>query len=211
MKRQVKRLTALLLAAFMILSCAMPTMAASKGPSKTILKAYAKTLQKYGSSYNFALIYFDNDAIPELLLTPRFSAHIARAQLFTYKKGKVVEYKYAGSDYGRFFYVPKKGIAINDAWANGYGSITTYKKYSAPARYKVFGKLESGQRSGKAFYYVNGKRVKKSAYTAYTKAYKKKFPARGLNPSNLFPNNRTNINKMLKNYKSVAKLGFHVK
>ncbi len=178
------------------------------GVSKAMLNAYAKKLKEYNSGYNnFALVYFDNDSKPELLITSSFSVHVAVAELYTYKNGKVVEIKDAGSDFGRFIYVPKKGVAIQDAWANGYGSITKYLKYNSSYSYKTLAKFESVYTGGSEVYKYNGSKVSKATYTSKTNSFIKKYPKKALNPEDLLSVDSSNINKMLKNYKSVVKTG----
>ena len=64
------------------------------------LTAYQKKLTRLDSRYNkFALIYLDKDSIPELLITPKETVHIATSDVYVYTGGKLKKLKYAGSDF----------------------------------------------------------------------------------------------------------------
>ena len=72
------------------------------------LTAYQKKLTRLDSRYNkFALIYLDKDSIPELLITPKETVHIATSDVYVYTCGKLKKLKYAGSDFGRLVYSRK--------------------------------------------------------------------------------------------------------
>ena len=72
------------------------------------LTAYQKKLTRLDSRYNkFALIYLDKDSIPELLITPKETVHIATSDVYVYTGGKLKKLKYAGSDFGRLVYSRK--------------------------------------------------------------------------------------------------------
>ena len=63
------------------------------------LTAYQKKLTRLDSRYNkFALIYLDKDSIPELLITPKETVHIATSDVYVYTGGKLKKLKYAGSE-----------------------------------------------------------------------------------------------------------------
>ena len=54
------------------------------------LTAYQKKLTRLDSRYNkFALIYLDKDSIPELLITPKETVHIATSDVYVYTGGKL--------------------------------------------------------------------------------------------------------------------------
>ncbi len=200
-----KRMFALMMAFAMLFSFTVPVAAAS-GPSKAALKAYGAKLKKSGSQCNFALIYFDNNTMPELVITSKYGAHVAVAELYTYKSGKVVQVKNAGSDYGRMIYVPKKSVAVQDAWVNGYGSITKFIKYDSKYKAKTLATFDTNYTSsGKTIYKYNKSKVSKTTYNSKWKTYNKKYPGKILYPSSLYKVNTTNINKMIKNYKSFVK------
>lgn len=72
------------------------------------LTAYQKKLTRLDSRYNkFALIYLNKDSIPELLITPKETVHIATSDVYVYTGGKLKKLKYAGSDFGRLVYSRK--------------------------------------------------------------------------------------------------------
>ena len=104
------------------------------------LTAYQKKLTRLDSRYNkFALIYLDKDSIPELLITPKETVHIATSDVYVYTGGKLKKLKYAGSDFGRLVYSRKKSVVCNSGWINGYGAVATsnsqyYLKKQPPYR-----------------------------------------------------------------------------
>ena len=54
------------------------------------LTAYQKKLTSLDSRYNkFALIYLNKDSIPELLITPKETVHIATSDVYVYTGGKL--------------------------------------------------------------------------------------------------------------------------
>ena len=81
------------------------------------LTAYQKKLTSLDSRYNkFALIYLNKDSIPELLITPKETVHIATSDVYVYTGGKLKKLKYAGSDFGRLVYSRKKSVVCNSGW-----------------------------------------------------------------------------------------------
>lgn len=95
------------------------------------LTAYQKKLKKLDSKiYKFALVYLDKDSIPELVITSKESIHAVYGEIYTYNNGKLKNLKYAGSDFGQFIYSPKKSVACNSSWINGYGAVSTFYRFS---------------------------------------------------------------------------------
>ena len=95
------------------------------------LTAYQKKLKKLDSKiYKFALVYLDKDSIPELVITSKESTHAIYGEIYTYNNGKLKNLKYAGSDFGQFIYSPKKSVACNSSWINGYGAVSTFYRFS---------------------------------------------------------------------------------
>ena len=95
------------------------------------LTAYQKKLKKLDSKiYKFALVYLDKDSIPELVITSKESIHAVYGEIYTYNNGKLKNLKYAGSDFGQFIYSPKKSVACNSSWMNGYGAVSTFYRFS---------------------------------------------------------------------------------
>ena len=89
------------------------------------LQAYADKLSTLaGYSSRFALIYVDNDDVPELVISTG-NMHAGTGTVYAFDGTKLNE-KTSG-DYGNTYYKPRTGYMINDVWINGYGeSITNY-------------------------------------------------------------------------------------
>ena len=113
------------------------------------LTAYQKKLTRLDSQYNkFALIYLNKDSIPELLITPKETVHIATSDVYVYTGGKLKKLKYAGSDFGRLVYSRKKSVVCNSGWINGYGAVATFyrfKKNGKKTKQKNLKKLQTQQ------------------------------------------------------------------
>ena len=145
------------------------------------LTAYQKKLTRLDSRYNkFALIYLDKDSIPELLITPKETVHIATSDVYVYTGGKLKKLKYAGSDYGAVatFYRFKKN-----------GKKTKLKKFEEIA-------------NPTALFKINGKKVSKQKYNAQMKKIEKKYPLKQIWSFDTFELTTDNINNLVKNYKS---------
>lgn len=125
------------------------------------LTAYQKKLTRLDSRYNkFALIYLDKDSIPELLITPKETVHIATSDVYVYTGGKLKKLKYAGSDFGRLVYSRKKSVVCNSGWINGYGAVATFylfKKNGKKTKLKKFEEIANPT----ALFKINGKKVTK--------------------------------------------------
>lgn len=104
-------------------------------------KAYRDYLKGKGYS-TYAFIYFDNDAIPEMI-----ARKDGAPALFTYKKQKVTAYK--NSTPGRYFavigYYQKQGCLVQEYESNGmdpHAYTTTYWTQDGTALYNKLQKLE---------------------------------------------------------------------
>lgn len=166
------------------------------------LTAYQKKLTRLDSRYNkFALIYLDKDSIPELLITPKETVHIATSDVYVYTCGKLKKLKYAGSDFGRLVYSRKKSVVCNSGWINGYGAVATFyrfKKNGKKTKLKKFEEITNPT----ALFKINGKKVSKQKYNAEMKKIEKKYPLKQIWSFDTFELTTDNINNLVKNYKS---------
>ena len=137
------------------------------------LTAYQKKLKKLDSKiYKFALVYLDKDSIPELVITSKESIHAVYGEIYTYNNGKLKNLKYAGSDFGQFIYSPKKSVACNSSWINGYGAVSTFYRLSKTGKstkLKHFDAIVNPKTS----YKINNKKVSKKKYYAEYKKWRK--------------------------------------
>lgn len=166
------------------------------------LTAYQKKLTSLDSRYNkFALIYLNKDSIPELLITPKETVHIATSDVYVYTGGKLKKLKYAGSDFGRLVYSRKKSVVCNSGWINGYGAVATFyrfKKNGKKTKLKKFEEIANPT----ALFKINGKKVSKKKFNSEYKKMVKKYPLKEIWPSDTFNLTTNNINNLVKNYKS---------
>ena len=166
------------------------------------LTAYQKKLTSLDSRYNkFALIYLNKDSIPELLITPKETVHIATSDVYVYTGGKLKKLKYAGSDFGRLVYSRKKSVVCNSGWINGYGAVATFyrfKKNGKKTKLKKFEEIANPT----ALFKINGKKVSKQKYNAEMKKIEKKYPLKQIWSFDTFELTTDNITNLVKNYKS---------
>lgn len=166
------------------------------------LTAYQKKLTSLDSRYNkFALIYLNKDSIPELLITPKKTVHIATSDVYVYTGGKLKKLKYAGSDFGRLVYSRKKSVVCNSGWINGSGAVATFyrfKKNGKKTKLKNFEEITNPT----ALFKINGKKVSKQKYNAEMKKIEKKYPLKQIWSFDTFELTTDNINNLVKNYKS---------
>lgn len=175
--------------------------------TKAVLEAYAKKMREFGSNCSFALVYLDNNVIPELLITSSSSFHAAASQLFTYTGGKVIEIQGVSSDYGRFIFVPKKSIALNAHAINRYGAILNYVKVDSKYKTTTLIAFSEVWDSPSGSCYIDDKKVSSTSYQAKIKEYEGKYSAKILWPEDVFRINETNISNMISNYKTFIKTG----
>ena len=166
------------------------------------LTAYQKKLTSLDSRYKkFALIYLNKDSIPELLITPKETVHIATSDVYVYTGGKLKKLKYAGSDFGRLVYSRKKSVVCNSGWINGYGAVATFyrfKKNGKKTKLKKFEEIANPT----ALFKINGKKVSKQKYNAEMKKIEKKYPLKQIWSFDTFELTTDNITNLVKNYKS---------
>ena len=166
------------------------------------LVAYQKKLKKLDSGiYKFALVYLDNDSIPELVITPDFGAHVTIGEVYMYTGGKLKQLKYAGSDYGRLIYSKRKSVVSNSGWINGYGAVSTFYRFNKKGKRIKLKKFDEANLP-KTVYRINGKKVSKKKFNSEYKKMVKKYPLKQIGPSNTFKLTTQNIKNLTKHYKS---------
>lgn len=171
------------------------------------LTAYQKKLKKLDSNaYKFALVYLDKDSVPELLITPSTSVHVAAGEVYIYTGGKLKQLKYAGSDFGRLVYSKKKSVVSNSVWVNGYGAIATFYRFNKKGKGTKLKKFEEVALP-KMLYKINGKKVSKKKYNSEYKKMVKKYPLKQIWPYKTFNITAQNISNLTKNYKSFILTG----
>lgn len=199
MKKNLKKLCMILMAAVLCFSVAVPSQAASKRTKA--LTAYQKKITKLNPKiYKFALVYLDKDSVPELLITPTYGAHVSMGEVYTYTGGKVKNLKYAGSDFGAFIYSRKKSVTCNSAWINGYGEVSTFYRFSKTGKRTKLKRFDAIMNPTTSFK-INGKKVSKKKYNSEYKKMEKKYPLKQINPEDTFYLTTPNINNLTKNYK----------
>lgn len=207
-KKSKTLILAITLALYMLFTSFIPSADVYAASAQTkALTAYQQILKKLDSKSNkFALIYLNNDSVPELLITPSHGGHVGMGEVYTYTNGKTRNLKYAGSDYGHLIYSPKKSITCNSAWINGYGAVETFYKFSkngSRTKLKTFTEIMNPKIS----YEINGKKVTKSKFTSEFAKMQKKYPLKQIYPTDTFSLTTQNIRNLVKNYKSFVITG----
>ena len=202
-KTSKQRILVAILTLCMLFTLFAPAANVNAASNRTkALTAYQKKLTRLDSRYNkFALIYLDKDSIPELLITPKETVHIATSDVYVYTGGKLKKLKYAGSDFGRLVYSRKKSVVCNSGWINGYGAVATFyrfKKNGKKTKLKKFEEIANPT----ALFKINGKKVSKQKYNAEMKKIEKKYPLKQIWSFDTFELTTDNINNLVKNYKS---------
>ena len=203
MKKSKQLILVTTLTLCMIFTLFVPSTNVNAASKRTkALVAYQKKLKKLDSGvYKFALVYLDNDSIPELLITPDFSVHAVAGEVYTYTGSKLKQLKYAGSDYGRLIYSKRKSVVSNSAWINGYGAVSTFYRFNKNGKGTKLKKFEEANLP-KTIYRINGKKVSKKKFNSEYKKMIKKYPLKQIWPSKTFKLTTQNINSLTKHYKS---------
>lgn len=204
-KQHILVVTLTLCMLFTLFAPATNVNAASKRTKA--LTAYQKKLKKLDSKiYKFALVYLDKDSIPELVITSKESIHAVYGEIYTYNNGKLKNLKYAGSDFGQFIYSPKKSVACNSSWINGYGAVSTFYRFSKTGKSTKLKRFDAIV-NPKTSYKINNKKVSKKKYYAEYKKMEKKYPLKQISLKNAFNLTTKNIKNITKNYKSFVVTG----
>ena len=156
--------------------------------------------------FKHALVYLDKDSIPELVITSKESTHAIYGEIYTYNNGKLKNLKYAGSDFGQFIYSPKKSVACNSSWINGYGAVSTFYRFSKTGKSTKLKRFDAIV-NPKTSYKINNKKVSKKKYYAEYKKMEKKYPLKQISLKNAFNLTTKNIKNITKNYKSFVVTG----
>ena len=114
--------------------------------------------------------------------------------------------KYAGSDFGQFIYSPKKSVACNSSWINGYGAVSTFYRFSKTGKSTKLKRFDAIV-NPKTSYKINNKKVSKKKYYAEYKKKEKKYPLKQISLKNAFNLTTKNIKNITKNYKSFIVTG----
>lgn len=187
MKKTMKKLSTILMAAILCFSMAVPSQAA--GNRTKIMAAYRHFMERRTSSYdNFALIYYNNDSTPDLF----YSNYVDNA-VYTYKKGKLVcLYKNCASGvYSKYY--PKKRVLIGSYAHMGTSTETYY-----PA---------SGSRISKSVGYgirkpiyqkITNNNYKTISKSTFNKTLKKYVGSKKKKTIKSYRSTTANINKVLK-------------
>lgn len=145
-----------LLALLLCVSLAAPAVNVQAASKKSqAIKAYKQFLgsKPDNGSYDFAMIYLDNDSVPELLVG---------AFLYTYKDGKVTQHSVVFGDSGLSYY-KKKGVIVtlhthnNVIYKEGMQSSDYYKFTKTKLTRKLYKECvykinASGKAAGKKKY-----------------------------------------------------------
>lgn len=192
----------------LLLTLFVPTTNVKAASKQTnALTAYQKKLKKLDPKiYKFSLVYLNKDSIPELVITSREDIHAVYGEIYTYNNGKLKNLKYAGSDFGQFIYSPKKSVACNSSWINGYGAVSTFYRFSKTGKSTKLKRFDAII-NPKTSYKINNKKVSKKKYYAEYKKMEKKYPLKQISPKNAFNLTSKNIKNIIKNYKSFVVTG----
>lgn len=197
----------------------LPSMQAQAASQKTkALKAYKKLLSQGKTPWEestpmsgsqFAIVYLDNNNVPELIIKNENVPRYARpGRLYTYAKGKVVEVGilYLDKldkvmDKSPFSYYKKTGIYGYGCYEMGYCTKNYYKMSGTKSShtgltntYYTSDYYNSSYRN-KVEYKVNNKTASKSAFT---KKLKKLTKSKKVTTPKFYKNTKANRNRYLK-------------
>ena len=164
------------------------------------LYAYVEALGGMDEKYcRFTLAYIDDNAIPELIISPHGS-HVAAASIYTYYNGKLVELGNYG-DYGTTHYSKRNGMIHACAWINGYGIYEIFYKLKDGSTTKLkFFKTQFATGAGSDTYYVDNVAVSKSTYERQYDAIYDAYHWTTFDYGKGFQNSTANRNAMLEDY-----------
>lgn len=185
MKKNCKKILVMLI---MLIVLTMPAQIHASSTKTKALKAYGKMLTKSkigrrnwkSSGCDFALVYFDNNSVPELVVRSYESGmRNGYYEIFTYKNGKV---KSLYDDLGVGFEYYKKKSVFRDvsyftAPMGGPGNSTIYYKIkngaiSSRLTCTVYEPNPKYNRKKTTYkYYYNGKKISKSKYKSKLKSF----------------------------------------
>jgi hypothetical protein len=166
----------------------MPLNAQAASQKTKALAAYTKLLQKTsitikGDTYklsdaSFAVVYIDNNSVPELFLKLKRKMgndYLSRIALYTYKNGKA-KLAYTESigllgDYGNSYSYYKKTGVFRFSFSHGdYRDDSYYKLSGTSVTEKLRKELEYlGNKTNTTYADGKGKTISKSSYTSQLK------------------------------------------
>lgn len=114
--------------------------------------------------------------------------------------------KYAGSDFGQFIYSPKKSVACNSSWINGYGAVSTFYRFSKTGKSTKLKRFDAIVNQ-KLLIRLIIKKYQRKNIMQNTKKMEKKYPLKQISLKNAFNLTTKNIKNITKNYKSFIVTG----
>lgn len=126
------------------------------------------------SPAHFSLIYLDDDAIPELVVSEDFY-HAASATLAVIYDGKVQTFKNIGS-YGGFQYKERQGIVVSGYDGSGTSSRTVYHLEQGELNEVWSGSESQYLENEKEYYFGDYEHMKEVTEEEYRKAYDTYIP-----------------------------------
>ena len=161
------------------------------------LEAYAKKLQESGSSVSFALVYLDDNEIPELVIS-RGSFHAAAAYIYTYHNDKLVDLGGFG-DYGQTNVAVRQGMIWLAHSING-GYYIQYLHQLSEGSVSVLRQFEEDASTTTVKYKVDGKSVTASVYKEQVQQAYNQYDWTKVSYSSSRLATTANINALLKDY-----------
>lgn len=163
------------------------------------MNSYKALLKGRSSKEKFAVVYIDNNSVPELVLDRQATGSRVSGfgDLYTYSGGKRVKVNNSINIIGNVFSYFKKTGGFKDDDSYQGAEVTGYYKLSGKkAVCKAYKKVIAewtGQ--GGTYYYVNNKKVSKSKFNACVKSVTKGKKA---TKAKLYANTKKNRDKYLK-------------
>lgn len=148
----------------------------------------------------FALIYLDDDDVPELVIQPA-SYHMAQAELYAFDGSKVIEPGSFGS-WGQLDYVPREGVINSSFTGQGITNVTVseFKDGIVTELYSyAIEMLPDGQ---SVQYYYNGKKVTETEYLAESSKFAAGEPVTAPDPggSDTYPLTKDGLERFLSEF-----------
>ncbi|MBO5410463.1 MAG: hypothetical protein J6A60_04325 [Clostridia bacterium] len=123
---------------------------------------------EYGPNARFELVYFTDDDIPELFVSPE-NAHAYGVEIMTYRDGEVVKI-YEGGSFGELSYIEREGIALNVYVGQGTTVGSVVRIGSDGSEEVLFSYTDNSGAyppdSGLIYYEINGEKVSYDEYAA---------------------------------------------
>ena len=119
----------------------------------------------------FSLIYLDGDEIPELVVSTGFN-HTAQAVIYSFDGSNAVK-KGAFGSFGKFMYIPQKGIVKSEYSGMGITDTEYYsfEKGSMQILSSLRKSVDIYDKSAKPAYYLNGTEVSAESYESEMNKY----------------------------------------